>query len=244
MTFTRTPGGLAEKWRFHQVPTIWLEGPTDLFFFQPISAGILCRFEPFHGFKNSRALIDSLKQNNYPYLVILDGDYSVLGKQRSPHRHVIVLPRYSYENLLWEPDAINFACRRHARCGDQKDLVASSMNSTVNQLVQHFLPALVLDIAARQMETSPKILPDRVDSLLKDQSGVSFDLSRLNALISSAEKEVDGQHVVDAERQVQAFLRDRCISHLINGHLLFGLLRRLFVHAANRERGANSVAAE
>ena len=169
MAFARTSGGIAEKWRFHQVPTVWLEGPTDLFFYKPISDGISCRFEPFHGGANARALISALKEHDYPYLVVLDGDYSILNPKRSPHRRVIVLPCYSYENLLWEPYAINMACLRHARCGEQKDLIMSAMNQVVLMFKKDLLPALVLDVAARRMESPPKVLPDHIESLLNGQ---------------------------------------------------------------------------
>ena len=240
MAFTRTPGGLAEKWRFHQVPTVWLEGHTDIFFYEPISYGLSCRFEPFHGSANARALISALKKHDYPYLVVLDGDYTILNPKRSPHRRVIVLPRYSYENLLWEPYAINMACLRHARCGDQKDLTVSAMAQTVFMLKKEFQPALVLDVAARRMKSSPKVLPKGIESLLHGQNAVTFDPARLKAMVNKAQRTVDVKFIKEAHSSITSFLQDRCISHLIKGHLLFGLLMRIFVQAANKERGSNS----
>ena len=245
MAFTRTPSGLAEKWRFHEIPTIWIEGDTDLYFYEPISHGLSCRFEPFHGYKNAQALIDALRAKNYPYLVILDGDYSILKRSRSPHRRVIRLPRYSYENLLWEPEAINKACLRHARCGDSKDLVKKEMSATVRSLKTDIHPALVLDVAARRMDSPPSVLPERVDRLLiKSQTRVDFEPAELKKLIHAAKHEVDADLAKEARREINAFLRERCISHLIPGHFLFGLLRRIFVQAADRERGAKSMSAD
>lgn len=244
MAFTRTSGGLTEKWRFHQVPTIWVEGPTDLYFYEPISHGLSCRFEPFHGVENARALVEALKSNDYPYLVILDGDYSILKKTRSPHRRVIRLPRYSYENLLWEQEAINNACLRHARCGDSKNLVKTDMSSTVRRMKSEILPALILDVAARRMDTAPGVLPERVEPLLKSQKSVEFEKTRLETIVKKAKKDVDANLAKEARKEVRAFMSDRCISHLVPGHFLFGLLRRIFVQAADRERGSKSVAAD
>lgn len=244
MAFTRTPRGLAEKWRFHQVPTVWVEGPTDLYFYGPISDDLSCRFEPFHGFENARALVDALKSRNYPYLVILDGDYSILKHARSPHRRVIRLPRYSYENFLWEDEAINKACLRHARCGDSKDLVGTAMSSAVRRMRSELLPALILDVAARRMNPAPRVLPNRIDTLLKSTKSVEFDGARLARLMERAKEDVDSSIAKEARKEVRAFLRERCISHLIPGHFLFGLLRRIFVQAANRERGSKSIAAD
>ena len=244
MAFTRTLGGLVEKWRFHDVPTIWVEGPTDLYFYEPLPDGLSCRFEPFHGFKNAQALIDALKSKSHPYLVILDGDYSILKRTRSPHRHVIRLPRYSYENLLWEPEAINKACLRHARCGDSKDLVKKEMSAAVRRMKRQLLPALILDVAARRMNPAPAVLPKRVDQLLKSQTSIYFEPTRLKKLIQTAKKTVDADLAKESKKEIDAFLVNRCISHLVRGHFLFGLLRRIFIQAADRERGSKSISAD
>ena len=244
MAFTRTSGGLVEKWRFHNVPTVWVEGPTDYYFYTPVAEGLACRFEAFHGLKNAGALVASLKKEDYPYLVILDGDYGILGKVKRPHRWVITLSRYSYENFLWEPEIINRVCLRYAQCGDEKDLVKASMDGAVEILEKEFLPVLILDVAARRMNPAPKILPDRIEQLLENQTSSKLDTSKLKSLVSKAEKAVDASIVANSKRDIEAFLKDRCISHVVRGRLLFGLLRRIFVQAVRRERSPKSTATE
>ena len=238
MAFTRTPGGLAEKWQFHQVPTVWVEGKTDFYFYQPITENLPCRFESFHGRQNAKALIYSLKEKNYPYLVILDGDYDILKRTKTPHRRVIVLPRYSFENFLWEPEAMNLACLRYAQCGDKKDLMKTPMRMAIKSLTKQFLPALIFDVAARRMNPAPDVLPDRIDPLLKDQTSAELDLSKLNSLVKKAKKKINTSNATESKSDVETFLKHRCISHILNGHLLFGLLRRIFVQAVNKERGS------
>ncbi len=239
--FTRTPGGLAQKWRFYNVPTIWVEGPTDKYFYGPILDDISHRIEAFHGHQNSKKLILSLKKYNHPYLVVLDGDYSILRRSRSPHRRVIILPRYSVENFLWEPNAINQACLRHTQCSNQKDLVITSMNSVINNIKTELLDAIVLDVAARRMKTSPAVLPKRIESLLKNGANTDFNTLFIKKLVENTRGEIDAEYVEEVEREVSKFLKTRCISHLINGHLLFGLLRRVFLRAAKKEKRSNSV---
>ena len=233
-----------EKWRFHKVPTVWIEGPPDFIFYAPVAEGLPCRFEAFHGRENARALIASLMEKNYPYLVILDGDYCILKKMKSPHRRVIMLSRYSFENFLWEPETINRVCLVYARCGDQKDLVTASMDKAVEMLESEFLPALTMDVAARRMNPAPRVLPRKIEPLLESQTSVKFDSSKLKSLINKAREKVDASSVADSERDLAAFLRGRCISHIVRGHFLFGLLRRIFVQAANKERGSKAIASD
>ncbi len=242
VVFTRTPGGLAQKWRFYNVPTIWVEGPTDKYFYGPIFDDISHRIEAFYGRQNSKKLILSLKKYDYPYLVVLDGDYSILRRPRITHQQVIILPRYSVENFLWEPNAINQACLRHTQCSNQKDLVITSMKSIINNIKTELLDTIVFDVAARRMKTSPAVLPKRIEPLLKKNgANTDFKTSFIKDLVKKAREEVDAEYVEEVEREVSKFLKTRCISHLINGHLLFGLLRRVFLRAAKKEKRSNSV---
>ena len=236
MAFTRTPSGLIEKWRFHQVPTVWIEGPSDLYFYMPISDEIPCRFEPFNGCINAIPLVKALQKHNHPYLVILDGDYRILNRLRAPHRAVIILPRYSFENFLWEPYAVNLVCCLQARCGELKDLVSADMETAKQMIKNELLTAITLDVAARESLSPPKLLPEHIDSILKTGKGINIDPVEVNKLISKAKNEIDQHALEKAKIAVDTFLRTRCITHLLKGHLLFGLLRRIFTNAAAREK--------
>ena len=235
MAFTRTPGGLVEKWQFHQLPTVWIEGPSDVCFYKPMSDGIPCRFEPFYGDINAKPLIKALQEHNHPYFVILDGDYRILNRLRAPHKSVLILTRYSFENFLWEPYAVNLVCCLQALCGDEKDLVSADMETAKQMINKELLAAIILDVAARESSSSPKLLPKHIDSILKKGRGIKIDPLKVDKLISEAKNEIDQQALVKAKVAVDKFLRTRCITHLLKGHLLFGLLRRIFTNAAARE---------
>jgi hypothetical protein len=240
MSFTRTPGGLAEKWRFHQVPTIWVEGPTDIFFYKPITESLPCRMEAFHGCNNAKALIKALIDHDYPYLVILDGDYEILKPARSPHRCVLILARYSFENFLWERDPVNRACLRHARCGENKDLVGAEMERVAKHLKKELLHVIALDIAARRSPSPPAVLPDAMEQLALNNSAPDLDPAKIAAVVARVEPRLDAAKVRSAKAEVRAFLANRCITHLLRGHLVLGILRRLFLLAAETESGTKS----
>jgi hypothetical protein len=236
-SFTRTPGGLAEKWRFHQVPTIWVEGPTDIFFYEPVVENLPCRMEAMHGSENAKALIQALVDHDYPYLVILDGDYEILKPAPAPHGCVVILARYSFENFLWEQEAINRACLRHARCGETKDLVASEMERVAKHLKKELLHAVALDIAARRSPSPPAVLPDAIEQLALTKSVPDVDPTKVAALVASVEVQLDPKIVKAAQADLRRFLKARCITHVLNGHLILGILRRLFIRAAEQESG-------
>ncbi|WP_147430989.1 hypothetical protein [Thiocapsa rosea] len=240
MCFSRTPGGLAEKWRFHQVPTIWVEGPTDIFFYEPITEQIPCRMEAFHGSENANALIQALVDHDYPYLVILDGDYRILKRTKVPHRCVIILARYSFENYLWEHEPVNRACLRHARCGENKDLVGGEMERVEKHLRDELLHAVALDIAARRSPTPPRVLPDAIEQLELTRSGPDIDPAKISSLVALIEPQLDPVKIMDAEAELTSFLEKRCITHILNGHLILAILRRLFIRSAKNESGTPS----
>ena len=238
--FTRTDSGLAEKWRFCEELIVWVEGPTDVLFYR-IMAGnvgnVVCRFEAFGGRATGFKLIGELKNKDYPYVVILDGDYDILGGTRAPHGSVLIVPRYSVENLLWERDAVNEVCCRYAQCGEKKDLVGEEMATVERVIEKELLGAIVLDVAARRLRCAPKVLPDRVEAILKDKRELAVDREKVANIVETAKGWVDKDGLKEAERKVMGFLEGRSVAHLFKGHLLFGLLRRIVVGAAARERG-------
>ena len=200
-----------------------------------------CPVEAFHGSENATALIHGLveNENDYPFLVILDGDYKVLEHRRSPHRHVIVLPRYSFENFLWEPESVNRACLLHARCGDLKDAVVSEMCRVAAHLAEQLLPLIILDVAARRLPSPPSVLPDRIDQLLTSPNRPDVDPIKVARIVAATEGRLDATSVRKAHSDVKRYLKKRCITHLLKGHLVLGILRRIFLRAAAREMGAN-----
>lgn len=238
MAFTRTAGGLVQKWRFYSVPTIWVEGPTDIQFYEPILSNTSCRLEAFHGVANAQALLDALLKYNYPYIVIVDGDYNILHKPTRTHRRLIELPRYSVENLLWEHESVNRAALRHAQCGEPKNIVDKEMKRVEKHLKSKMTELIVLDVAARRSPSPPAVLPKAIEQLLADPKHPNIDSVKVASLIASVKPQVPRSALRAAKRDVADFLRSRPITHLLKGHLLLGILSRVFHRMAEKENAA------
>lgn len=237
-SFTRTPGGLMVKWRFHPQPTIWVEGRTDIFFYSPAVTGMDCRLEAFHGDANKSALIEGLTKNDYPYLVILDGDYGILDQRRSPHKNLIRLSRYSFENYLWEERSVNRICLRHAQYGDNDERLAQEMQKLRHAIAQVLFQAVVLDAAARRMNPAPQVLPKHIEPLLQRQNQFHIDQSKVELMLKKAATMVHPNYVREEEAKISKFTSERCFTHLLKGHLLFGILRIVFFQIATELRGS------
>jgi hypothetical protein len=239
--FTRTAQGLAEKWRFHREPTIWVEGPSDILFYEPLTHDLSCRIEAMHGKLNAAALVNALKVHDYPYMVVLDGDYEALKKTRAPHRNVIVLKRYSHENYLWESYAVNQACLRHAREGARLDLVGSQLIQLALELKRELAILTALDIAARHSPSPPTVLPRTYAQIGKTGALHTIERQKVNAIVRAVLPQVQAVVLSSANRDLKAFLKTRCITHILNGHLVFSILSSVFRHAITKHTGQNRV---
>jgi hypothetical protein len=226
--FARTAGGLREKWRFHTLPTVWVEGTSDVTFYEPLSREPAFRIEPYFGCENARSLIDGILEDDNPYVVILDGDYSILTPKRTKHRRVIHLKRHSIENYLWEPRVINGACLRHAAIADDIDCAIAVLSAAAIQLETDFLDLVVLDVACRGLNPAPKVLPDRIDMVLRAKTGVAVDPKKLQPFRDGATRVVNRRDLARARKHVKEFLHARPFVHLLNGHLIWGAIRLSF----------------
>jgi hypothetical protein len=237
--FTRTPTGVVGSRYFFPKPIVWVEGPTDIYFYEPVVGALNCVIKVFHGSSNAKALIDALVESacEYPYAVILDGDYSILTKRRSRHRWVIVLNRYSFENYLWEKASLNRSCLKHAQCGDGGDVISAEFERVENELIAEMREAIELDIAARWADPAPKVIPDRIEALLKKPDSLDICHAKVATIVRSATAALNIELIRQAKSEVQSFLRTGRISWLLNGHVLFGIIQRVFTQTTTEIRG-------
>ena len=237
--FTRTPTGVVGSRYFFPKPIVWVEGPTDIYFYEPVIGDLNCVIKVFHGISNATALINALVENEceYPYAVILDGDYSILTRKRSVHRWVVVLRRYSFENYLWEKASLNRSCLKHAQCGDEEDALETAFERVEDELLEKMREPIELDVAARKSDPSPKVIPDRVDALLVKRDSPEICPLKVAKIVAKARAELNDNVVRQAESEVRTFLRSGRISWLLNGHVLFGIIQRVFTQTTTRIRG-------
>ena len=98
MGFARTTLGKIAQYHFDKYLTVWVEGPTDIPFYEQALRKLDCRVKDAGGKSECLKLAKALKEKDHPYVVVLDGDYDILERRRSWHRRVIVLNRHSVEN--------------------------------------------------------------------------------------------------------------------------------------------------
>ena len=237
--FTRTPAGMVGSRFFYSTPVVWVEGPTDIYFYEPITGGLNCSLKPFYGYSNARALIDGLLDGDYtyPYAIILDGDYSILAPRRSKHRWVIVLKRYSFENYLWERESLNRSCLKHAQCGEMMDVLGKDFSQIETDIETKLRPLVELDIAARRSDPSPDVLPKGIDQLLTHPERPEICPHKSAQLIEKVAPQLNDDVLEKAKKDVDSFLKNRLFTHLLNGHLLFGILQRVFTQVTTGVRG-------
>lgn len=220
------------------MPTIWVEGASDVSFYRPLVSDIPCRLEPFYGNDNAKALIDDLKLNNNPYVVVLDGDYRILERRRSPHKRVVWLSRYSHENYFWEKDCFTELCVTIAQCGEP---IATADDEFV-RVTQHLHDSLVelvaCDVAARRSDPAPKVLPDRMEPLQNHPSRPDLSANKVGTLLASSTASLDADVLEQAKTDVAAFIAKKRLVDVIKGHIVFGVLRVMFTATASMIKGA------
>ena len=111
------------------------------------------------------------------------------------------------------------------------------MNRVAKHLKKEMLHAVALDIAARRLPSPPPVLPDAIEQLALNKSGPDVDPAKIAALVATVEIQLDPAQVEAAQAELKTFLKTRCITHVLNGHLVLGILRRLFIRAAEQESG-------
>ena len=241
--FTRTPSGVVGSRYFFPKPIVWVEGPTDIYFYEPVIGHLDCVIKVFHGSSNAKALVDALVESacEYPYAVILDGDYSILARRRSIHRWVIVLRRYSFENYLWEKSSLNRSCLKHAQCGEGGDVISAEFDRVEAELLSKMREAIELDVAARRANPAPKVIPDRIEALLTKPDSPDICPLKVAKIVTDAKAALNSELIKQAKAEVQCFLRTGRISWLLNGHVLFGIVQRVFTRTTTQIRGKKVV---
>lgn len=243
--FTRTPSGIVGSRFFYREPIVWVEGPTDIYFYEPILGDLKYKLKYFSGAPNAAALIAELcrrEDSTYPYAVILDGDYGFLEGRRSPHRWVITLRRYSFENYFWEEMSLNKSCLKHAQCGEHKDAIGTFLKQAELEIKELLMELVAIDMAARMMDPSPKILPDRVEPLLKRPDSAEICGDKVKRLLENVQSIIDEKFLRKAKEKIDRHLKaGGRLVEILNGHILFGLLQRVFTQASTSVRGRKVV---
>ena len=234
MSFSRTLPGIIARCLFYPKIIVHVEGPSDIPFYEQVLRGYNCHVESRDGRKECEKLADALAQGNYPYVVVLDGDYEILVDTQSKHRRVILLHRFSFENYLFEEEAIKRFCRYRRPRANLERLV-SQFRAVVADIESKFKELIVLDVAHQCSKTGYSVLPDSPVQFFETQGRVNFREGEIQRLCEEGILCIDKRSIKDAGVLVDKFLKEHRLIDLLPGHFAFGIIRRLIVQTVKRK---------
>lgn len=237
MRFTRTLSGLISKYLFYDVPLIWVEGREDIPFYNNILKNIDCRMESAGGKGECFKLAFEIINNDFPFIVILDGDYDILLTNRNKHRRVVILHRYSFENYLFEKDAIERVCMNYTRTCDGKDISCENFNNIRDLIEREMRELVVLDVAHTLNNTEHKVLPDRIEPLLDCHIKLTLNKDLVENICESKRKKIDVKKIEKAEKLIDTYTLKRRFVDLVKGHLIFSFIRLLLINSITQKAG-------
>ena len=235
MSFSRTDSGLAAEYLFYEEILVYVEGYTDILFYSVVLQNHNCRIKAKNGREECQKAATILVEGDYPYVVILDGNYEILERTRSKHRRIILLHRHSFENYLFEKEPIEQFCHERARLADSlEDLPISKFRTVVEDTELKFKELIVLDVAHQRSYTGYDVLPNKPDQFLKPGKSMNFQDNEIQQRCAEATQRIDRQSIDNAKALVEKFLRKHRFIDLLPGHFAFGIMRRLIIHTINR----------
>ena len=232
MSFSRTPSGLAAEYLFYPEILVYVEGHTDIPFYNAILQNYNCRVKSKNGKPECEKLARFLGQNNYPYVVILDGHYDILGRARSQHRRVILLHRHSYENYLFEEEPIKQFCRDRVPSEDslEEPLASDEFKDFAENIEVKFKDLLILDVAHQLSKTGQKTFFQTPDRFFK----VHFQDNEIRKQYAAAVNGIHTRRIDEAKNLVEKYLREHRFIDLLPGHFAFGIMRRLISNTVGK----------
>lgn len=232
MQFSRTPQGLAAEYLFYGEVLVYVEGQTDIPFYEEVLQNYNCRIEAKKGKPECEKLAAFLEQGDYPYVVVLDGDYEILTRARSRHRRIVLLHRHSFENYLFEEKLIEQLCRDHQASENRLEKLADTFRTVLEETGLKFEELIILDATHQRIKTGYDVLPEKPNRFFT-QKGLGFLDSQIEQYIEAA-KDVNEQDIDDTTALVTQFLRQRRFIDLLPGHFAFGIMRRLIIHTIGK----------
>ena len=233
ISFSRTPSGLAAEHLFYLEILVYVEGHTDIPFYNEALQNYNCRIISKNGKSECHEFATLLEQGNYPYVVVLDGDYDILEFTRSPHHRIVWLHRHSFENYLLEEEPVEKFRHYRAPLEDSLDRLPSSFREIAADTEQKFKELLILDVAHQRAETGYKVFPKGADQFFAGPRTSDFQDSRIQERCSEATLYIDEQSIENARNLVQDFLKRHRFIDLLPGHFAFSIIIRWINHTVD-----------
>ena len=222
--FSRTLAGLVNKFLFYPKPIVWVEGYDDFPFYEPIIKDSNCRIETACGKDNCLVLAQNIIQKDYPFIVILDGDYGILENQGNPHKRVILLKKYSIENYFFDLSLMQKICSKYIGTEEYLTEIDTLFRKTERDLQNSLFDLVVLDVTNYRKDMGLKVFPEKADPVLdvKKMRCISGKIQEIYNLLIGEFKEED---IFEMKALIETFLQKNSFTDLLRGHFLFGVLR-------------------
>ena len=233
MPFSRTESGLAAEHLFYSEILVYVEGHTDIPFYDAVLQNYNCRIKAKNGKPECQKLATFLEQDDYPYVVVLDGDYEILVRIRSHHRRVVLLHRHSYENYLLEAEPIKQFCQDRVRLEDslEEPLASGEFTDFAQDIEVKFKDLLILDVAHQRSKTGCKTFFRDPDRFFK----TNFRDDQIQKQQAEAAKNIDIESTNEAKTLVEKFLAEqRRFIDMLPGHFMFSIMRRFISNIVGR----------
>ena len=233
MSFSRTPSGLAAEYLFYKEVLVYVEGRTDFPFYEEVLRNYNYYLKAQGGKEEGKKLADALMGQDFPYVVVLDGDYDILTRTRSQHRRVVLLHRYSFENYIFEEEPIEqFCCDRvHSEDSLEVPLASGEFTDFFENVEIKFKDLLILDVAHQLSKAGQETFFRTPELFFK----VNFRDDQIQKQQAVAAENIDIESVEEAKILVEKFVEKRCrLIYLLPGHFLFGIIRRFISNTVGK----------
>lgn len=209
MSFSRTPSGLAAEYLLYEEILVYVEGYTDIAFYDTVLQNYKCHIKAKNGKEECEKLATNLLEGDYPYVVILDGNYEILERTRSKHRRIILLQRHSFENYLFEKEPIEQFCWDHSHLEEGAKKTMRQIQKVVTDTELNLKELIVLDVAHQRSNTGYKVLPHSPEQFFKTPKRLNFRDDKIQDWCEKATQCIDNQSIENARNLVEKFLRKR-----------------------------------
>lgn len=225
MAFTRTETGQKNQYRFYQQPVVWVEGVEDVVVLEKAIRDLKPKIKVAGGVENCKKLIGDIIQNRSKYVVVVDGDYDILTRKRTPHRWVVRLQRHSIENYLFEKNVLERIARSLAK-DISEEIIGERFEEWETKLEEQLSNIVAFDIANRIAGAGERVLPKKIENLLSDSNNLEFRITEISKMCSRLREKLGKEHK-SANKLLAGFVSLNKFSYILKGHLIFGAIRYL-----------------
>lgn len=233
--FTRTEYGQINKYLFYPEILVWVEGEDDYPFYEPVVHQWPCRIEAAGGKDKCKKLAEKVIENNYPFVVVMDGDYDILEVQENLHQRVLVLKKYSIENYLFERNVMQNVCCKYVGSKDYYEEIGDLFDDLDKEIETNLFNLIVLDIANYRLGLGVDFFPGHAARIMSLPS-LRCKPEQVAAVCGAINPKVRAKDFAVFEQLVKGFVDKARFSDLIRGHFLFDVIRQFLIGCVEKIR--------